>query len=1149
MSLQDLVQINAHYTRSINLERDAHSSETVKAYIPTSRALQTLERIIKTLELEVMPRAWALTGPYGSGKSLFAVFLSHLLGNPEVEITRLAQNSLKQANPKLSQSYQQVTEATQGCCTVLLTGTPSPLGQKILQALAQGATQYWQKRSGPNPKIVKKLQQAALANTYSLSNILALVIELQKQLAQTGCPSLLIVIDELGKFLEYEARHAHVNDIYLLQELAEQAKQANENETSLHLVVLLHQAFEHYARGLGERLKNEWQKVQGRFESVPFLESSEQTIRIVQKALSYQLNFADYPTLKQNIQSTTETLIQAQALPKSLNQQDAAQLFLHCYPLHPVTLLILPTLCQRIAQNERTLFSYLGSREPYGFRESLNHLHIENNEWIMPWQLYEYFILNQPASLTDPITQRRWAEVITAVERLGDAPKEQIQLLKTIGLFNIIGSQGNFKASPDIIRLCEPDPETLKALIEKSIVNFRKFNNEYRVWQGSDFDLEAVLQEESTQLGHISLAEELNKAELLQPLVARRHTFNTGTLRYFVPLFADSQTRKQFNKTSNTPRIILFVVETEEDKEIFNVLLKRANNLDIYALLNKGEQLREITTEVLALRRIQETQKALHDDAVAQHEHKIRLNAAEQILKAIIKDTVRQPQTLQWYWKAESLKVTNAAVFQAQLSLVMDAIFHKSPIIKNELINRNKPSVSAATGRNRLFTAMLEHPHEADLGIQKYPPEKAIYRSLLRATGLHQFIDGVWRFTEPPEDNPYKLKDVWGKINDFFYACEKQPQALDSLLPDLEDPPYGVTAGVSLILLVTGLIVYQDELALYEEDSFVPNLSLDVIERLRNDIKRFKVQRFKLEGMRASLFREYVKLLSQTDIDSKPDVLSITRPIAKFMSKLPEYTRQTKTISTEAQAVRDLFYQAKSPNDLLFEALPKACGYTGLAVDEQDLNKLEGFSKTLINALRELNTAHEKLLQSLQKHIKMAFELDPKYSLNTSRTHLTVRYKGLQDYTTDREGLKVFIESIVNEHGDENQWLERLGTFLAKAPTQRWDDDGINNASYKLVEFSKRLTDLELLRMFHKQAKHSQDPEFEATLLRSVRKGKNEQHTIAYVDKNIKQSIQNTLIQITDLLNKHDNEQHKAVIAELVNQLLEKTEQEESQHD
>lgn len=148
------------------------------------------------------------------------------------------------------------------------------------------------------------------------------------------------------------------------------------------------------------------------------------------------------------------------------------------------------------------------------------------------------------------------------------------------------------------------------------------------------------------------------------------------------------------------------------------------------------------------------------------------------------------------------------------------------------------------------------------------------------------------------------------------------------------------------------------------------------------------------------------------------------------------------------------------------------------------------------------------------------------------------RYSELEDYTTDREGLKAFIKTLSDEHGDAIQWIERIGAFLEQVPTERWNDDAIYNVSYKLADFSKHLTDLEQLCVFHEQEKCSQDPESEATLLRSVRKGKNELHIIVYVDKDIKQSIKTKITQIKSLLAQHSKEQHKAIVAELVNDLL-----------
>jgi len=68
MKIQDAINIDTVYTRSINIERDIDSESIVKAYIPTSRTLLTLNRVIDTYHINNISRSWALIGPYGSGK-------------------------------------------------------------------------------------------------------------------------------------------------------------------------------------------------------------------------------------------------------------------------------------------------------------------------------------------------------------------------------------------------------------------------------------------------------------------------------------------------------------------------------------------------------------------------------------------------------------------------------------------------------------------------------------------------------------------------------------------------------------------------------------------------------------------------------------------------------------------------------------------------------------------------------------------------------------------------------------------------------------------------------------------------------------------------------------------------------------------------
>ncbi len=519
-TMDNIIQLDTHYTRSINLERDADSSEVLNAYIPTSRALLTLNQITDTFSDKACPRAWSLVGPYGSGKSSFAAFLGHLLEQKEHKNNATAIDILQKYNPTLADKIN-AHNNDNGYCIVVLTGSPASLSKRFVDALYQSAQRYFDKK--PKPLILDELAQAT-ESVLTTTEIINLLKKLKLAVSEISGKGVLIVIDELGKFLEYEARHQGDNDIFLLQELAEAAFHGG--DVNILLVVLMHQAFEQYSKGLGEDLKNEWVKVQGRFETVPFLESAEQTLRVMAAAFKHQLTEQQTKDINGYVNTIVNVLDKQSALFPGLNVIPAIEILSQCYPLHPIAALILPTLCQKVAQNERTLFNYLGSQEPFGFKDALSRL--ENvGDWVLPWEIFEYFIQNQSASTTDHVTHRRWAEITTATERLGDANVLETQLLKTIGLFNILGSQAGFKASEEVLHCCFPSTVNVKQLLAsleaKSIINYRKFSSEYRVWEGSDFELDVAVKETVQQIGRINLAETLAHRNKLAPIVARKN--------------------------------------------------------------------------------------------------------------------------------------------------------------------------------------------------------------------------------------------------------------------------------------------------------------------------------------------------------------------------------------------------------------------------------------------------------------------------------------------------------------------------------------------------------------------------------------------------------------------------------------------------
>lgn len=1133
MSLAGQIQVNTNYTRSINLERDADSLAIVNAYIPTTRALDTLARVGETITtVKNMPRAWTLMGPYGSGKSSFAVFLSHLLGAADDVATDAAQAVLARCNEIVIDQFWDENGESLEHCRVFLTGSPEPLSKRLAKSLHEGATAFFSRGQRQYPLVLEQLAQLSAQDHITVTETIDAINQLQEAVASAGGYGVLIVIDELGKFLEYEARHPEANDIYLLQALAEQAYKGHEKGAILSVFVLLHQSFEQYARGLGRTQRNEWAKVQGRFEVIPFLESTEQTLRIVSKAVEQHKKLPK--AVAKETEQLSALLSQWKALPNTLDQHSANQLFQQCYPLHPISALLLPLLCQKVAQNERTLFNYLGSTEAFGFQDSLKRLE-RLGDWIYPWEIYDYFISNQPAAVVDHLTHRRWTEVVTALERLGDDNPDAVRVLKTVGLLNLIGAQAGLKASKEILNYCLHDSDAvtnaLEVLQKRAVLQLRKYNNEYRVWQGSDFDLELRLQEERGKLGVFSLAEHLSRQHGGIPIVARKFSIQKGAMHYFTTAFTDASSVSQIGESAGIPRIVFYLAEDQQDDETFiKQVVAHASPLDVLVKYPHAAALRDAVADVLALEAVQNKSQELHSDPVAQREFRDYYQAALQAEEAQVHLLLEQPQRSQWYWQGKPVQIDGKRAFQNKLSDILGSLYCRMPTIKNELINRDKLSSQAAAGRNKLLEMMLLHPDEEALGIEKFPPEKAMYLALLRESGIHrQDKTGKWGFFSPNSGS--SLQATWVEIEEFLNSTEQKARPFSDLDGILTSTPFGLKSGVLPILYLAAYFVHQDELALYEEGQYLPTLSKDVLERFVKTPELFKVQLFRIEGIRATIFKEYMTALF-TDGKTRSVVQAI-KPLATFVGGLNEYTQKTSDLPEHAKAFRNAFHLSKSPEQLLFEGIPQALGFE-IRTNEQV--KFDGYVERLKDTLSALKHAYSKMLDSQQKLLAQALRLKADATITEMR-RITGRYVGLEAYTVDTDGLKAFINRLTNTDKDDNEWFINILMFIGKKSPEKWLDSDKAQADMRLSEYSRRMLDLEALRIHDQKRQNTQD-EFDVILLKSVKKGEKERQQPVAISKMQREAADELKSRLNDQLSGADKELQLAVLAELVDDFL-----------
>jgi ABC-type dipeptide/oligopeptide/nickel transport system ATPase component len=1040
MKLNQLISVKKTLTKSINLDRDKSAKELLEGYVLTSTAMQNIQNIINTQKRVNTNKAWSLIGSYGSGKSSFALYLSHLLSNPETTLSKLARKKLRAENTDFATDINKHLKNSKGYCEVLITGSPDSLIAVFLKTLKTSIIDYYAALNIANDTSLIMIDELLSNDKISLSKVNNLVVNIQGNIQDNGGKGLLIVIDELGKFLEYSARHES-DDIFLLQILAEATYDNN-----ILLFVLLHQSFEQYGKNLNTKLKNEWTKIQGRYEVLSFVETTTQSLHIMGQVFQHKLSKTQLKPIQTKIKNTVKILKENNLLPASLDAKTASRLFENCYPLHPITALLLPTLCQKVAQNERTLFNYLGGSESLSLTKKLDKLTL--GEFIFPADIFDYFLTGQILT-NDLQVQRTVVEANSAIERFSTNNIEEINLLKTVGLLNVVGK---ISASKLLLKLCDSLFEVnIQNLEKQSIVYYRKFNNEYRVWQGSDFDINTELAEQEVQLYALNVADKLNEIQIFLPFVAKKYSIEKHSLFYFEPLFINTSEYKEQDKQSTNPRIIFCLSNTSKDKEIFKTkLVQHFSQQDICVLLSNSEQIKQVIKNQTALERIQAHNPVIQQDPVAQREFKLYLANVKREVADELNKIVENPADCYWYQNKNPRTISNKRDIQKVLSNVLEDIYFQTPIIKNELINRNNPSAQANAGRRKLLIALLNNSDMQDLGIEAYPAEKSMYKAILSSSGMHRKIKGNWKIS-PPKD-PVYLK-VWNIIEKFFNDAKEQAQNFSTLDETLSLPPFGIKKSVLPIFYIAVYLSNKNEVAIYEDRFYVPYFTTEHLERFLKRPDTFAFQQFKIEGVTQSFLQEYQNSLLNGK--KAPNAPKLFQAMAVFMQDIPPYTKQTKNISKVAQRVRDAFKNNKSPQDLLFRKLPEACGFN---------NSADGFGEIIKTSLQEIKNAYSKMLDSQIGIFAEELNLDNKQI----KLKLVEYGQGLKNYTVDDEITK-FINVISSNYRDDSNYFERILMSINDKHPKEWTDDNSTFAKQKISENIKLIINLNKIRSYHLQ--------------------------------------------------------------------------------
>jgi hypothetical protein len=1060
-NINNLVHIHPNSLRSIQVENDLSNQAIAESYVLTAQSRACLSRILLRVNDPTYGRSWTLTGPYGSGKSYFSLFLMNIVCSSQPG-HRHAIDQLSGVDPALTQQTEELLNlsGSQGLLPIPITGFRTSLQE----CLKHGFSRVIQTIG--NSELFASVKSEL--ESWSIQTDSHTIIQWIKSFLSiiTTTPyhfhGILLVFDEMGKPFEYAASHPEDVDVYLVQELAEFANRSADRPVVI--VGILHQAFERYAAMLDQTTQREWAKVQGRFEDIAFQEPPTQQTRLLANAINnigQEKIQALVPILKQ----IAKEAIDAGWCPSLMKREEFQDLCEMTYPFHPSVLVALPYIFKRLAQNERSIFAYLASFEPYGFQDFLR----TNNppSFLRLPNLFDYLTANFQTKLYSSNRARALTETLDRLNTTFELTPLEIEILKTIGLLNWLGEVSSLQATETLLSSALVSEnytypiirQALANLKNKSIIVFRKHNHTYAIWQGSDVDLDERMEQAYRQIsGTFSLAEAVQRYLTPRPLVARRHSFQTGTLRFFEVRYIDTSTYQQMDlspKNGTSGLVLLCLAASSAEITTFIDWARQPIFFDsdgvLIGITKRTARLSELLYDLRCYHWVEENTPELRDDKVAQKELFTRINSIETLILSELDHSVSLHNLTDatgciWEYKGKDLRVAAKEGVSQILSKICDDRYSSSPHIWNELINRRTLSSQSAAARRNLIEAMLTQVHLPQMGIEGYPPERSMYESLFARGGLHHQIElENWEICAPSADDPLKLHPVWKAISDFIFISPPEPRSVAELFNLLGDPPFGVTEGVLPVILCAFLQVYQSETTLYREGTLLAEPSVPDWEVLLRRPELFSVAGCRVTGTQAAVVTRIARGLKTSS-----SVMPIVRELVRQLKSLPEYAWKTNKISKEAISLRRVIEQAHSPEQLLFRDLPLALSLQPIAGDHLDDEALEEFFNRLNETLSELATATPRRRDWARDTFLKACEL----SIGSEGWQVFIDITSEMDGHISHPNLAPLVKRAA-EAADPALALESALALIANRPMRTWTDADVDRFPMLAQTFGK----------------------------------------------------------------------------------------------
>lgn len=862
---------------------------------------------------------------------------------------------------------------------------------------------------------------------------------------------LVILIDEFGKVLEFISKTNQTSDLYFLQQLAEWV---NGYENEVFLITTLHQNFTSYSQGASSTQLREWEKVKGRYRDLVFNEPVEQLLFFASKELKNYHLPRDYKTSIDdilNLVNSSKLISYNIILSKNLIEE--------LYPLDWLSANILVQALQKYGQNERSLFSFVNETSKVSISKNADRI------FSVP-KVYDYIVNSLPTEINNPNNSHRvqWLTAFRAIERAElffqeDYPVAS-DLIKTILLVNLFSKTGGLLDKSFLIKYFKyVENADVRKVIEKlfksGIIRFYSHSNKINFLEGTDIDIEQELIEAGKDIINTPNYPELLKTfSELDVVYAKRHSFETGTKRFFEYRIISSidEIKNNVGGVNGVDGFINIIIYPISEKEVLDI--SKSNPENGFVLVEDPS-----TIEI-------NIRKLLRYDAIIEKYLDDR-NASKLLLQekrfAIDLLQLETNQKLfkkgnKWIFNGKNETINSSNDLYIKVSEICDIVYNKTPSYDNELINRNILSSPILTARRALINQLLSHGAEKNLNYldNKFPPDKAIYISLIRETGLHAIDNkqNFYRFYEPKKDSVFF--ELWTDCNNFLNSALSSKKEVSELYTKLSCPPYKLKKGFIDFFIPIYLIIKTEDYALfYKDNTFIPFLSIDTLDLIHRKPEDFFIKAYNVEGLNINLLESYKELVGITENSpTQSTFLSIYSNFLRFIRGLDKYTLSTNKISPTAKELRNAILNSTDPETALFNSIPIALGY-GNINNEKNEEKLLSFTKDIQKAIKELRGAYSELTYRIESYLLKAFDLNQSDFITYKARIVSILSSIDPDELIPVQ--KVIFKRLTSALDDRDTYLKSIADAVIGYPVEELKDHDETILKDRLFEYGKAL--------------------------------------------------------------------------------------------